>query len=123
MRMTTDIRSLGDPAEIMQSGWRTVVLKIIKPTITNTFLQHLCSLVLEGSICLDSFYQYSICCSLRNSRLQTQLLSWAPLCAVLSSQHGCFIGLCWQPCLGAEGAGQPFCALLYSQKGAGFFFH
>lgn len=36
--MTTDTRSLGDPAEIMQSSWKTVVLKIIKPTITNPFL-------------------------------------------------------------------------------------
>lgn len=31
MRMTSDIRSLSDPAEIMQAGWKTVVLKVIKP--------------------------------------------------------------------------------------------
>lgn len=29
--MTSDIRSLSDPAEIMQAGWKTVVLKVIKP--------------------------------------------------------------------------------------------
>lgn len=100
-RMTSSIRSLRDPAEIMQAGWKTVVLKIIKPTITNP-LQHSSSLFFRKQHMPGYIYQYSILCSLRNGRLLSHPLSWVRLPVLaLSSQHS-RVALCWQPCLGGR---------------------
>lgn len=96
MRVNSDIRSLSDPAEIMQPAWKTVVLKTLKPTITKPFLRHSSSLCFRKQHMPGYIYQDSIHYSPGDGRLLSHPLSWVQLTAC------CHTGLCWQPCQGGQ---------------------
>lgn len=103
MRVTSDIRSLSDPAEIMQSARKTMVLKILKPTTTKPFLRHSSSLFFRKQHMPGYIYQDSIHYSPGDGRLLPHPLSWVQLTAWLS--HWAVLAALpgW-----AARAGQPF---------------